>query len=214
MGIYIIAITGASGAPYARQLSRRILDKGHQIKMVISDAGRTVLKVEESVDLTGNNHLDTKSLITWFGSKNNSESFELINYRDVSASIASGSFIHDGMVIIPCSGGTLGRIANGISLSLIDRAAHVAFKERRKLICVHRETPIGLIDLENMKKITEAGGIIMPASPGFYHNPKNIEDLITFIVDRILDHLLPNNEINNRWTGIDSNKIIEDKMDV
>ena len=156
MGIYIIAITGASGAPYARQLSRRILDKGHEIKMVISDAGRTVLKVEESLDLIGENDFDRKSLISWFGSKNN-ERFELINYRDVSASIASGSFIHDGMVIIPCSGGTLGRIANGISLSLIDRAAHVAFKERRKLICVHRETPIGLIDLENMKKITEAG---------------------------------------------------------
>lgn len=213
MGIYIIAITGASGAPYARQLSRRILDKGHEIKMVISDAGRTVLKVEESVDLIGENDFDSKSLISWFGSKNN-ERFELINYRDVSASIASGSFIHDGMVIIPCSGGTLGRIANGISLSLIDRAAHVAFKERRKLICVHRESPISLIDLENMKKITEAGGIIMPASPGFYHNPKSIEDLITFIVDRILDHLLPNNEIINRWVGTDSKEIIEDKKDV
>ena len=165
MGIYIIAITGASGAPYARQLSRRILDKGHEIKMVISDAGRTVLKVEESVDLIGENDFDRKSLISWFGSKNN-ERFELINYRDVSASIASGSFIHDGMVIIPCSGGTLGRIANGISLSLLDRAAYVAFKERRKLICVHRESPISLIDLENIKKITEAGGSIMPASPG------------------------------------------------
>ena len=213
MGIYIVAITGASGAPYARQLSRRILDKGHEIKMVISDAGRTVLKVEESVDLIGENDFDSKSLISWFGSKNN-ERFELINYRDVSASIASGSFIHDGMVIIPCSGGTLGRIANGISLSLIDRAAHVAFKERRKLICVHRESPISLIDLENMKKITEAGGIIMPASPGFYHNPKSIEDLITFIVDRILDHLLPNNEIINRWAGTDSKEIIKDKKDV
>lgn len=213
MGNFIVAITGGSGMPYARELSKKILQNNHNLKMVISDAGKKVLKVEESLVLTGDIKNDQKFLLEWIGYDKNKQ-FDLIDHKDVSASIASGSYKHDGMVIVPCSGGTLGRIANGISLGLIERAAHVCFKERRKLILVHRETPISLIDIENMRKVIEAGAVFMPASPGFYHKPSSIDDLITFVVDRILDHLFENHKSNKRWQGANNFGDEEEKENV
>jgi 4-hydroxy-3-polyprenylbenzoate decarboxylase len=201
MGIYVLAITGASGSRYASLLADRIVTSGHKLKVIISGSGREVIEQEESISLSGNIKLDRDPFLEWIGVTEYSTQVELVDERNVGASIASGSFQHNGMIVIPCSGGTLGRISNGISSNVIDRAALVCLKERRKIILVTRETPLGLIDIENMRKATEAGAILMPASPGFYHKPETINDLISFIVDRILDHLGIENQNHVRWVG-------------
>jgi 4-hydroxy-3-polyprenylbenzoate decarboxylase len=121
------------------------------------------------------------------------------HYRDFSAGIASGSFATEGMVICPCSMGTLGSLANGMSSNLIHRAADVHLKERRKLIVVPRETPLSSIQLENMKRLCDAGAVVLPAMPGFYHNPMSIHDLIDFVVGRICDQLGIKVDMIRRW---------------
>jgi len=167
----------------------------------VSGSGREVIGEEESISLSGNIKLDRDPFLEWIDVTEASTEVELIDEKNVGASIASGSFQHNGMIVVPCSGGTLGRISNGISSNVIDRAALVCLKERRKIILVTRETPLGLIDIENMRKVTEAGALLMPASPGFYHKPETIDDLISFIVDRILDHLGIENQNSVRWVG-------------
>jgi len=201
MGIYVLAITGASGSRYASLLANRIVTNGHKLNVVMSDSGRKVVEEEESISLSGDIKLDRAPFLEWIGVTEDSSEVELIDQRNVGASIASGSFQHNGMVVVPCSGGTLGRISNGISSNVIDRAALVCLKERRKIILVTRETPLGLIDIENMRKATEAGAVLMPASPGFYHKPETIHDLISFLVDRILDHLGIETQTHVRWVG-------------
>ena len=126
---------------------------------------------------------------------------KLYHENDVAAPIASGSFRTDGMVIIPCSTGTLGSISNGISRGLIERSADVILKEKRKLIVVPRETPLSLIHLRNMIRLTEAGGVVMPASPGFYHLPKSVNDLVDMIASRVLQHLGIESHIIKPWKG-------------
>src|SRR5439155_11771605 len=121
------------------------------------------------------------------------------HYQDFSAGIASGSCLTAGMVVCPCSMGTLASIANGLSTNLIHRAADVHLKERRKLILVPRETPLGSIQLENMKRLADAGAIILPAMPGFYHGPTTIQDLVDFVVGRICDQLGVPNKLFKRW---------------
>jgi 4-hydroxy-3-polyprenylbenzoate decarboxylase len=132
-----------------------------------------------------------------------SETYENVTFlssKDYFTPPASGSFRHDGMVIIPCSMGTLGRIANGISNDLTTRAADVCLKERRKLIVVARETPLNLIHLRNMVAVTEAGAIVLPAAPAFYHQPKTIEDLVDTVVARILQNLGVNHDLQPEWS--------------
>ena len=124
---------------------------------------------------------------------------QLYNFRDVGAVIASGSFRHDGMIVIPCSSNTLGAIASGAGQNLMHRAAHVSLKEKRPLVLVHREMPLSLIDIRNMAAITEAGGIIAPANPGFYMMPELVGDLVDFVVGRCLDLLGIEHELSIRW---------------
>ena len=201
MGVYVLGIAGASGAPYARRVLEQMLSAGHQVKAVITDAGRKVLEVEESLVLTGNTEADTPVLLDWPRAAGHESNLELYHHKDVASPIASGSFLVDGMAVVPCSGGTLGRIAHGISNGLLERAADVCLKERRRLVLVPREMPLGLIHLRNMTAVTEAGAIVLPASPGFYHRPNGIDDLVDMVAGRILASLGIESPVMKPWLG-------------
>ena len=177
----IIAITGASGSIYAKMLLDVLSKKNNlEIGILLSDNAKIVWNTElENEDY-------------------NNYPFTFYNKNDFNAPFASGSAKYDTMVVIPCSMGTLGRIANGISSDLLTRAADVILEERRKLILVARETPYSLIHINNMKLITEAGGIICPATPSFYSRPKTIEEVAKTVVDRVLDLMEIENE-TYRW---------------
>lgn len=170
----VIAVTGASGALYTRILlekCRALSAQLQRVDLVWSKNAYTVWQAELGND-------DYRHF-----------SFPVYDVQDFQAPFASGSARYDAMVICPCSMGTLGRIANGISGDLITRAADVMLKERRKLICVIRDMPYNLIHIENMKRVTEAGGIICPASPSFYSRPRTLEELAATVIDRVLDLL-------------------------
>jgi 4-hydroxy-3-polyprenylbenzoate decarboxylase len=201
MGVYVLGIAGASGAPYARRVLDQMLSAGHKVKAVITDAGRKVLEVEESLVLTGNTEADTPVLLDWARAAGHENNLELYHHKDVASPIASGSFPVDGMAVVPCSGGTLGRIAHGISNGLLERAADVCLKERRRLVLVPREMPLSLIHLRNMTAVTEAGAIVLPASPGFYHRPRGIDDLVDMVAGRILASLGIESPAMKPWLG-------------
>lgn len=201
MGRYIVGIAGASGAPYAKRVLQGALGTGHEVKCVISDAGRKVLEVEEDLLLTGNTETDKPELLSWLGMPETDQQLEMLHHKDVASSIASGSYHTDGMVVVPCSGGTLAKIATGVSTGLIERAADVCLKERRKLILVTRETPLSLIHLRNMTAVTEAGAIVLPGSPGYYHRPDSVQDMVDMIAGRILAHLGIESIFLKAWTG-------------
>jgi 4-hydroxy-3-polyprenylbenzoate decarboxylase len=174
---------------------------GHDVKAVITEAGRKVLEVEENLVLTGNTEADTPAVLEWAQASDADGNLEMYHHKDVASSIASGSFHIDGMAVVPCSGGTLGRIAHGISNGLLERAADVCLKERRRLVLVPREMPLSLIHLRNMTAVTEAGAIVLPASPGFYHRPQNINDLIDMVAGRILASLGIASPVMKPWLG-------------
>ncbi|MDD5570535.1 MAG: UbiX family flavin prenyltransferase [Bacteroidales bacterium] len=179
----IVGITGASGSVYAKILLEKLVLLKEQIEKVVvvfSETGKKVWKYELKSEPYEN------------------ISFEILENDNLFAPPASGSARFDTMLVCPCSMGTLGRIANGISNDLITRAADVILKERRKLILVTRESPISLIHINNMKTVTEAGGIICPASPSFYTLPQTIEELATTVVDRVIDLALLENDAK-RW---------------
>ncbi len=201
MGRYIVGIAGASGAPYSKRVLQGLLNGGHEVKCVISDAGRRVLEVEEGLLLTGNTETDHPDILNWLGIEPANSNLELLHHRDVAASVASGSYHTDGMVVVPCSGGTLAKIATGVSTGLLERAADVCLKERRRLILVTRETPLSLIHLRNMTAVTEAGAIVLPGSPGYYHHPKSVQDMVDMIAGRILAHLGVDSALLKEWTG-------------
>ena len=167
----VVAITGASGAPYARALLRALPTEDLQIHLVASNAGKLVYGIEIGTPLE----------------KDLPPGIRIYDEKDFTAPIASGSYPTEGMVIVPCTMGTLAGIANGISQNLIHRAADVCLKERRRLVIVPRETPLSRIHLTNMLRIVESGGIILPPMPGFYHRPRTIDELVHFVVARILE---------------------------
>lgn len=222
MSSFVVAMTGASGAIYAVRLLETLVAAGENVHLTISPAATHVLReelglsvdlqnfelsqllggTEQTTDSTGATLLRTSSS---HGSSIFTDSsivrghIQYHHFQDFSAGIASGSFRTRGMIICPCSMGTLASIANGLSMNLIHRAADVHLKERRKLIVVPRETPLGSIQLENMKKLSDAGAVVLPAMPGFYHNPMTIHDLVDFVVARICDQLGVNVDLSRRW---------------
>ncbi len=216
MSDIVLAITGASGSVYAVRLLEILLSTGNHVHLTISPAATRVFQEELGLHLDLDDfNVDHMLGTRWSqslretkdtgGSSIFSES-DIIRgkvtyhpHKDYAASIASGSFQTAGMVICPCSMGTLSAIANGISTNLIHRAADVHLKERRKLIVVPRETPLGSIQLQNMKTLSDAGAVILPAMPGFYHQPVTIHDLVDFIVARICDQLGVSVDLMKRW---------------
>lgn len=182
-------ITGASGAPYAVRLLRALNESGTPVRLIVSGYGMRLLAEESGID-----GVDALRAATGDWSR-----VEFYDALDRGATPASGSAPSAGMVVCPCSMGTLASIAAGTSRNLVERSADVALKERRPLILVPRETPLSLIHLENMTRLTRAGATIMPAAPGFYHRPKSIDDMVDFVAARILDHLGVEHAIGKRW---------------
>jgi 4-hydroxy-3-polyprenylbenzoate decarboxylase len=188
----VVAITGASGAPYAVRLLQRLVAAGQPTWLIVSDHGFRLLDTEAGIGTI-------EALRAAVGATPWDASVRVFDDRDRGALPASGSVPTKGMVICPCSMGTVAAIAGGTSRSLVERAADVVLKERRTLVVVPRETPYSDIHLENMLRLTRAGGIVLPASPGFYHRPQRIEELIDFVVGRILDHVGVTHELP-RWS--------------
>jgi len=190
-----VAITGASGIPYAVHLLERALPHCDPLYLTVSTHAFEVLRAEMGIEASPAQFRPEQLLpgqpdarrIRYYGAK------------DFSAPFASGSAAPDAMVIIPCSMGTLGRIAAGTSDDLITRAADVMLKERRTLVLVPRETPLSHIHLRNMLAVTEAGAVVLPASPGFYHRPQSIAELIDFVVTRVLDQIGVRDPAAKRW---------------
>src|SRR6476646_1148445 len=198
---FTVAITGASGSIYAQRTLIHLAASGvvERINLIMSEAAKTVAKVELGVDLT---LPDPRTINKWLGLSADSRLVHLHRLDNVAARPASGSHPQEGMVIVPCSMGTLGAIASGAGTNLIHRAADVTLKENRRLVIVPRETPYNAIHLENMLRLSRAGAHIIPASPGFYHRPQTIEALVDHLVFRILDHLGVPHAGTTRWKGL------------
>jgi 4-hydroxy-3-polyprenylbenzoate decarboxylase len=188
----ILAITGASGAPYAVRLLEVLATGKIPVWLLVSTHGWRLLAEESGID-------DEAGLKDATGG--DWSSVRTFDDKDRGAKPASGSVKTAGMVVCPCSMGTLAAIAHGTSRSLIERAADVVLKERRKLLLVPREMPLSLVHLRNMALVTEAGAVVLPAAPGFYHRPRQVSDLVDFVVQRILDHLDLEISLTKRWEG-------------
>ncbi len=196
-GRLVVGVTGASGAIYTQRFLRRAVGIYREIYLTLSAQAIQVADTELGITLD-RDHFDAEK---WLGIP--APQIKLLNERNFFTPPASGSFRHDGMVIVPCSMGTVGRIAHGISNDLLTRAADVCLKERRKLIVVPREMPWNLIQLRNMTTLTEAGGIVLPACPHWYYKPESLEDLADTVVDRILQTLGVTEKTGPQWMAPD-----------
>ena len=192
----VVAITGASGAPYGVRLLEVLLAAGREVHLSISPSGQAVIREElhRDVDLE---RFDIKALLE--GPAPAAGILHYHHFKDLMSPIASGSSLTGGMVICPCSGSTLAAVGHSMGENLIHRAAEVHLKERRKLVVVPRETPLSLPQLKNMQAIHEAGAVVLPASPGFYARAETVADLVDFVVARICDQLSVANTLIRRW---------------
>lgn len=193
----ILAMTGASGAPYALRLLQCLLEKKRPVYLLVSKAAQMVLQMESELDIPGR----PAEMEAWFANyfQTDSSLLTVFGREQWTAPIASGSHNASHMVVCPCTTGTLAAIANGNSDNLIERAADVMLKEQRKLIMVVREMPLSVIHLENMLRLAQAGATIMPANPGFYYKPNDVQELVDFVVARILDHLQVEHSLVKPW---------------
>jgi 4-hydroxy-3-polyprenylbenzoate decarboxylase len=185
----VTAITGASGALYAQRFIQGLVQAGVNVHLVVSPLGRRLLHDELG--------METVDPVALAGSA--SHTVLLYNYNDVGSKLASGSFLHDGMVIVPCSSNTLAEVAHGLGDNLISRAAAVTLKERRRLVVVHREMPLSPIDVNNYKALSDAGVILCPANPGFYLNPTTVGEIVDFVAGKLLDLVGVKHAMDTRW---------------
>ncbi len=185
----VVGITGASGSIYAKRLIEELLKKDIYTHIICTDTGKKVMKYETGIDL----EQWVEELSKQYGH------LKLEDINNLFAGVASGSYKFDAVVILPCSMGTLAEISNGLAKNLLCRVADVAIKENRRLIMVPRETPFNAIHLENMLKLSRLGVTILPAMPGFYHMPETMEDLIDFVVGKVLDSLSIENMLFEKW---------------
>jgi 4-hydroxy-3-polyprenylbenzoate decarboxylase len=192
-GRLVVGITGASGAIYAQRFLREAAERWKDIYLILSDQAVQVAETELGVEIDRNSF----STLDWLGRE--CPGIHLLNSRDYFTPPASGSFQHDGMVIVPCSMGTAGRIAHGISDDLLTRAADVCLKERRPLVVVPREMPMSSIMLRNLATLSDAGARVIPACPAWYHRPATLEELADTVVDRILMALGERQESAQEW---------------
>jgi 4-hydroxy-3-polyprenylbenzoate decarboxylase len=195
----VVAVTGASGALYATRTMAALLERGWHLELVVSDYGRRLLR-DELGDAAAIDRM-ADYLADKYGAAVRSGTFTLYSNRDLGAKIASGSQGADAMVVVPCSMKTLAGIAHGLSRNLVERAADVMLKERRRLIIVPRETPMSLPQLRNMVLCAEAGVMIMPAMPAFYQMPQTLDDLADFMAGKILSALGLSHELYPSWKG-------------
>ena len=185
----VTAITGASGALYAQRFIQGLVSAGVDVHLIVSPLGRRLLHDEmgmETIDLQALAGTDAHSVT-------------LHNYNDVGSKLASGSFLHDGMVIVPCSSNTLAEVAHGLGDNLVSRAAAVTIKERRRLVLAHREMPLSPIDVNNYKSLTDAGVIVAPCNPGFYLNPTTVGEVVDFVAGKLLDLVGVSHAMDTRW---------------
>ncbi len=193
----VLAITGASGAVYATRLLEILLRSERNVHLVVSPSGAAVIKQELGVSIDPGRPDLAKLLPADLANRHDQVSVH--HYENFMAPIASGSFLTGGMVVCPCSGSTLSGIAHAASMNLVQRAADVHLKERRKLILVPRETPLSVLQLENMHRAAQAGAVLLPAMPGWYHGVQSLQDLVDFVVARILDQLEVPHTLMRRW---------------
>mgnify|MGYP001031014006 CR=1 FL=1 len=192
----VVGITGASGSIYGLRLVEELLQGGVRVSLVLTEAGRQVTSFETPLQLPPDQDACTTALQRYF---NAAALFEHYAINDFFAPVASGSSAPDAVVICPCSMGTAGRIAAGLSDNLLERVADVALKERRRLLLVPRETPFNTLHLENLLRLSRAGAQILPAMPGFYHQPQALADLVDFVVGKVLDSLGIEHRLFKRW---------------
>jgi 4-hydroxy-3-polyprenylbenzoate decarboxylase len=188
----VVAITGASGAPYAVRLLEQLLAAEREVWLIVSSHGLRLLRTEMEID-------SVDALRNRVGVDAWRRLVKVYDDADRGAAPASGSARNAGMVICPCSMGTLSAISVGASRSLVERSADVMLKERRKLVLVPRETPLSAIHLQNMLRLSRAGAVILPAAPGFYNKPQSVQELVDFIVARVLDQLSVEHALSRRW---------------
>jgi len=188
---YVIGITGASGSIYGVRLIHELALRKHHVDVVITNAGKKV--IAEELGISGSKEIAKLIVST------HEFPIRIWENDDFTAPFMSGSNVFEAVVIIPCSVGKLGAIANGISGNLLERTADVALKEKRQLVLVVRETPLSLIHLENMVKVAKAGAQVLPAMPAFYHHPKTIDDMVNFIVGKVLNLLRVDHNLLKGW---------------
>ena len=192
-----VAITGASGAQYALRLLECLIEADEQVQLMLSEAGQVVIGMETDLSLPGRTREIQRFLTEYFAADEGQ--LQVFGRKEWTAPVASGSSAPRAMAVCPCTMGTLSAIACGASRTLIERAADVMLKEGRKLILVPRETPFSAIHLENMLRLARLGAVMLAANPGFYHRPRTLEDIVDFLVARILDQLEVPHTLSSRW---------------
>lgn len=196
---FVLGISGASGAAYSMRVLEQLLIHGHEVHLVVTDYGRRLLFEEEAIT-----HVEFATMCPTISDAHAAQRLIIHPNKDVGAVIASGSFMHDGMVVLPCSSASLGAIATSSGSNLLTRAAMVTLKERRPLVLCHREMPLNHIDIINYQNLSLAGAIICPTNPGFYLKPQKVEDLVDFVAGKVLDLLKVEHGLKTRWEDADA----------
>ncbi|MBI5362787.1 MAG: UbiX family flavin prenyltransferase [Planctomycetes bacterium] len=198
---FFVGLTGASGHAYARALVKALVDAGHAVDLSVTEAGAKVLRHELGIDAGARGERFTGQLAAFAG-KERVHALRAFPSDAIEAPPSSGTALGGGVILCPCSMGTLSRVSIGFSSNLVERAADVALKEGRKLVLVPRETPLSVVHLENLLRVARLGATVLPAMPGFYHHPASVDDLVRHVVGKILDRLGVEHAVSARWKGL------------